>query len=75
MSDNENKPVSPWMTRQEAAEYRRCSIDTIDRYRVAWKDKAPEPPFIREKMLPGGSRFQPRLWRDDVEGGLLAATN
>jgi hypothetical protein len=49
---------SPWMTRKDAAEYLRCSVDTIDRLvLVQEKSNAPVPGRIRSmrlQLVPGG---------------------
>lgn len=57
---------SPWMTRAEAADYRRLSVDTIDKLSVVWTDEPPTGGRIRYKQMQVGNQWLPRLWREDV---------
>ena len=65
-------PPSPWMTREEAASFKRVSLDTIDCHRVRWTDEPPRLGWWRYKMMPLGSRLLPRLWREDIERMLVS---
>ena len=58
---------SPWMTVREAATFRRCHPDTIEKNRVAWTEDPPAPGKMRYKLLLVGSVYSPRICRDDVE--------
>lgn len=60
------------MTVKEAALYRRCGYNTIDRNRVAWSDTAPPPGKFRYKLMVKGKRLVPRVWKADVEAAFYA---
>ena len=45
---------SPWMTVRDAAAYRRCSHDTIERNRVPWTEQAPPAGQWRYKLMQNG---------------------
>jgi NADH dehydrogenase FAD-containing subunit len=59
--DDEIKPVSPWMTRTEAAEYLRYSVKSVDRRSVAFDD-GQQTGKMRYKLIEG----RVRIWAADV---------
>lgn len=59
---------SPWMTRVEAADYLRLSVDTVDRRLVPMKDSAPGSGLMRYQLMPvpKSTRRQVRILAEDV---------
>lgn len=56
---------SPWLTRAEAADYLRWSVQTVDRY-LTPAHKGKEPGKIRFEVLDVGKVKQIRLLAEDV---------
>jgi hypothetical protein len=55
----------PWMTRTEAAEYLRCSVDTIDR-NLTPIEKGAVDGRMRYRLSGLGASTKVRIWSADV---------